>query len=102
MFNKFKPAGDRLLVKRAAVEEKTASGIIIPDSAREKERAQEGEVVAVGAGRKDQSGKYFPVEIAVGSHIYFGKYAGTEAGKDASGTEYIIIKEDEVLGIIER
>ncbi|HEV2916612.1 MAG TPA: co-chaperone GroES [Candidatus Babeliales bacterium] len=102
MFNKFRPAGDRLLVKRAPVEEKTASGIIIPDSAREKERAQEGEVIAVGTGRKDQSGKYIPVEIAVGAHIYFGKYAGTEAGKDATGAEYIIIKEDEVLGIIER
>jgi chaperonin GroES len=102
MLHKFKPAGDRLLIKRAAVEEKTASGIIIPDTARDKERAQEGEVVAVGLGRKDQAGKYIPVEVAVGDRVYFGKYAGTEAGKDATGAEFLIIKEDEVLGIIER
>ena len=102
MFNRFKPAGDRLLVKRAAIEEKTASGIIIPDSVREKERAQEGEVIAVGAGRRDAAGKYIPVEVAVGDRIYFGKYAGTEAGKDEAGAEYLVIKEDEVLGVIGR
>jgi chaperonin GroES len=100
MFDKFKPVGDRLLVKRALSEEKTASGIIIPESA--KERAQEGNVVAKGAGRKDQAGKYIPVEIEVGARIYFGKYAGTEVGKDEKGAEYLIIKEEEVLGVIER
>lgn len=102
MLQKFKPAGDRILIKRAAVEEKTASGIIIPDTVREKERAQEGYVVAIGSGRKDASGAYIPMDVRVGDHVYFGKYAGTEAGKDADGTEYLIIREEEVLGVIER
>ena len=102
MFQKFKPSGDRILLKRAISEEKTASGIIIPDTVKEKERAQEGYVVAIGAGKKDTSGAYIPMDIRVGDCVYFGKYAGTEAGKDAEGAEYLIIREDEVLGVIEQ
>lgn len=101
MLNKFKPTGDRLLVQRAVAQETTASGIIIPDTVKEKERAQEGRVIAVGAGRRDTSGALMPMEICVGDHVYFGKYAGTEAGKDENGIEYLIISQDDVLGVIE-
>ena len=95
MFAKFKPLGDRVLVKRIDDEEKTAGGIIIPDAAKEK--AQTGSILAVGSGSKDTNGKYIPLEVKVGDVIYFGKYAGTEAGKD-----HLIIREDEILGIVER
>lgn len=95
MFAKFKPLGDRVLVKRIDDEEKTAGGIIIPDAAKEK--AQTGSILAVGPGPKDSEGRYIPLEVKVGDVIYFGKYAGTEAGKD-----HLIIREDEILGIVER
>jgi chaperonin GroES len=103
MFEKtrFKPNGDRILVKIDTIEEKSFGGIIIPDTAREKERAQSGIVVAIGAGKRDAHGNRIPVEVKNGDRIYFGKFAGTEAGKDSDGGELMIIKEDEILGVIE-
>ena len=98
----FKPTGDRILIKRDSVEERSAGGIYIPESAREKERAQGGIVVAVGAGKRDAQGNRIPLEVQKGDRVYFGKYAGTEAGKDSDGSELIIIREEEVLGVIER
>lgn len=95
MFEKFKPLGDRVLVKRLEGEEKTAGGIIIPDAAKEK--AQTGSVIAVGPGRKDSDGKVCSLDVKVGDMIYFGKYAGTEAS-----AEYLIIREDEILGVVEK
>ena len=94
MFERIKPLGDRVLVKRNPVEEKTASGIIIPDAAKEK--AQTGTVIKVGTGRKDASGSVITLSVKEGDTVYFGKYAGTEAGQD-----FLIIKEDELLGVIE-
>ena len=93
MFAKLKPLGDRVLVKRVESEEKTASGLIIPDSAKEK--AQTGSVIAVGPGKKDAAGNHFGLAVKVGDVVYFGKYAGVEAG------DFIIIKEDEILGVVE-
>ncbi len=95
MFEKLKPLGDRVLVKRIEGEERTASGIIIPDVAKEK--AQTGAVLAVGAGKRDIDGQIIPLEVKVGDVVYFGKYAGTEAG-----TDHLIIREDDILGIVER
>lgn len=93
MFEKLKPIGDRVLVKRIESEETTASGIIIPDSAKEK--AQTGSVIAVGAGKRDTAGNFITPAVKVGDIVFFGKYAGTEANK-----EYVIIKEDEILGVV--
>lgn len=95
MVEKIKPLGDRVLIKRMGQETSTASGIIIPDTAKEK--AQIGAVIAVGAGRRDKEGKLIPMTVKMGDKVYFGKYAGTEAGDD-----YLIIKEDEILGLIEK
>lgn len=95
MFKKFKPLGDRVLIKRLETENTTAGGIIIPDAA--KERAQTGEVIAVGAGRFDNNGRIIPMNVKVGDKIYFGKYSGTEAGD-----ELLIIREEDILGIIEQ
>jgi chaperonin GroES len=95
MFAKFRPHGDRVLVKLIDEEERTAGGIIIPDAAKEK--TQTGVILAVGPGPKDANGKHIPLEVQVGDTIYFGKYAGTEAGK-----AHLIIREDEILGIVER
>ena len=94
MFDKIKPLADRVLVKRNPVEEKTASGIIIPDAAKEK--AQTGSVIAVGPGRKDTAGNVITLSVKEGDTVYFGKYSGTEAGQD-----FLIIKEDDLLGVIE-
>ena len=95
MMEKIKPLGDRVLVKRVAQEETTRSGLIIPDSAKEK--AQIGAVIAVGAGRRDKDGQLIPMAVKAGDRVYFGKYAGTEAGD-----EYLIVKEDEILGLLEQ
>jgi len=97
MFEKFRPLGDRVLVKRLELEghDTTASGIIIPDTAKEK--AQTAQVVSVGNGKTDNAGKSIPMQVKVGDVIYLGKYAGTEAGKD-----YLIVREDEILGIVEK
>lgn len=91
---KIKPLHDRVLVKRVDVEDTTPSGIVIPDAAKEK--TQTGEVVAVGPGRVTNEGKTIPMAVKAGDMVYFGKYAGTEAGD-----EYLIIKEDEILGVVE-
>ncbi|MEX0940152.1 MAG: co-chaperone GroES [Candidatus Babeliales bacterium] len=95
MFEKIKPLHDRVLVKRVEMEDTTPGGIIIPDAAKEK--AQTAKVVAVGEGRITSEGKTVPMAVKAGDVIFFGKYAGTEAGD-----EYLIIREDEILGVVEQ
>ena len=94
---KFRPLHDRVLVRRLEQEEKTAGGIIIPDTAKEK--PMEGEVVAVGAGSRGEDGKLQPLDVKAGDRILFGKWSGSEVKID--GQELIIMKESDVLGIIE-
>ena len=93
----FRPLGDRVLVKRVEEEEKTKGGIIIPDTAKEK--PQEGEVVAVGPGARDDSGKIQPLDVKAGDRILFGKWSGTEVKID--GEDLLIMKESDVLGVVE-
>jgi chaperonin GroES len=93
---KVKPLHDRVLVKRVEPEEKVKGGIIIPDTAKEK--PLEGKVVAVGSGRLDENGKRIPLEVTVGDRVLVGKYAGTEIKIDE--VEHVIVREDEVLGVI--
>lgn len=97
MSKKISPLYDRILIKRLEDEEKTAGGIIIPETAKEK--TQFGEIVATGPGRLDKEGNVKPLVVKVGDKILFGKYSGTEIKFD--GQEYLIIKEDEVLGILQ-
>jgi chaperonin GroES len=93
-----RPLYDRIVVKRLeASDEKTPSGLIIPDSAKEK--PQEGEVVAVGQGKRNDDGKLIPLDVKAGDRILFGKYSGSDIKVD--GNEYMIMREDEVLGVIE-
>ena len=92
----FRPLGDRVLVKRVEEEQKTKGGIIIPDTAKEK--PQEGEVVAVGPGARDDSGKVNALELKAGDRILFGKWSGTEVKID--GEDLIIMKESDVLGVL--
>ena len=92
-----KPLHDRILVHRVEGEEKTKGGIIIPDSAKEK--PAEGKIVAVGKGRVDDNGKTIPLEVKKGDRILFGKYGGTEV--KIEGEEYLIMREEDVLGIVE-
>jgi len=94
---KFRPLHDRVVVRRIAGEDKTKGGIIIPDTVKEK--PQEGEVVAVGSGGRDESGKVTPVELKPGERILFGKWSGTEVKID--GEELLIMKETDVMGVIE-
>ena len=94
---KVRPLGDRILVKREEPSETVKGGIIIPDSAKEK--PQEGKVVAVGSGRKNDEGKVMPLEVKKGDRILMGKYSGTEVKID--GEEHIIMREDDVLAVIE-
>src|ERR687891_2186423 len=93
----FRPLHDRVLVRRVEAEEKTAGGIIIPDTAKEK--PQEGEVLAVGAGSRDETGKLVPLDVKEGDRILFGKWSGTEVRLD--GEDLLIMKESDILGIIE-
>ena len=93
----FRPLHDRVLVRRVTAEEKTAGGIIIPDTAKEK--PQEGEVVAVGPGARDDSGKIQPLDVKAGDRILFGKWSGTEVKID--GKDLLIMKESDVLGVVE-
>lgn len=93
---KVTPLYDRILVKRLEPSEQKRGGIIIPDTAKEK--PQEGEVVAVGAGKLDDTGKRVPLEVKAGDRVLFGKYAGTEINID--DTEHLILREEEVLGIL--
>jgi chaperonin GroES len=93
---RIKPLNDRVIVKRVEEEQKTAGGIIIPDTAKEK--PQEGEVVAVRPGKRDDDGKRITLEVKEGDRILFGKYAGTEIKID--GEEHIFMREDDILGIL--
>src|SRR5438445_13879753 len=93
---KFRPLHDRVVVKRIDAEAKTAGGIIIPDTAKEK--PQEGEVVAVGPGGRDEAGKLVPIDLQAGDRVLFGKWSGTEVKID--GTEYLIMKESDIMGVL--
>ena len=93
---KFRPLHDRVVIKRIEAEARTAAGIIIPDTAKEK--PQEGEVIAVGPGGRDEMGKLTPIDVKVGDHILFGKWSGTEVKID--GDEYLIMKESDVMGVL--
>ncbi|NMG41066.1 co-chaperone GroES [Chelativorans sp. ZYF759] len=93
----FRPLHDRVLVRRVEAEEKTAGGIIIPDTAKEK--PQEGEVIAVGPGARDESGKLAPLDVEVGDRILFGKWSGTEIR--LNGEDLLIMKESDVMGVIQ-
>ena len=94
---KFRPLHDRVVVRRIEEETKTAGGIIIPDTAKEK--PMEGEVIAVGAGARDEAGKLVPLDVKAGDRILFGKWSGTEVKVD--GEDLLIMKESDILGIIE-
>jgi chaperonin GroES len=93
----FRPLHDRVVVRRLTAEEKTAGGIIIPDTAKEK--PQEGEVVAVGPGARNEQGQIIPLEVKAGDRILFGKWSGTEVKID--GEELLIMKESDIMGIID-
>ena len=95
---KFRPLHDRLVVTRIDAENKTAGGIIIPDTAKEK--PTEGEVIAVGPGGRDESGKLIPIDVKKGDRVLFGKWSGTEVKID--GVEYLIMKESDIMGVIEQ
>ena len=92
----FRPLGDRVLIKRVEEEEKTKGGIIIPDTAKEK--PQEGKVIAVGPGARDENGKLQPLDVKKGDRILFGKWSGTEVKID--GDDLLIMKESDVLGVL--
>ena len=92
----FRPLHDRVLVRRVEAEEKTAGGIIIPDTAKEK--PSQGEVIAVGPGGRDESGKLIPIDIQVGDRVLFGKWSGTEVKID--GQELLIMKESDIMGVL--
>ena len=94
---KFRPLHDRVVVERITAEEKTAGGIIIPDTVKEK--PQQGKVIAVGPGGRDENGKLIPIDIKVGDRVLFGKWSGTEVKID--GTEYLIMKESDIMGVLE-
>ena len=94
---KFRPLHDRVVIKRIEAEEKTTGGIIIPDTVKEK--PQQGEVIAVGPGGRDESGKLVPIDVKVGDRVLFGKWSGTEVKLD--GVEYLIMKESDLMGVLE-
>ena len=93
---KFRPLHDRVVVRRLEQEEKTAGGIIIPDTAKEK--PQQGEVIAVGPGARDESGKLTPLDVKSGDRVLFGKWSGTEVRLE--GEELLIMKESDIMGVI--
>ncbi len=93
---KFRPLHDRVVIKRIEAEEKSTGGIIIPDTAKEK--PQEGEVIAVGPGGRDESGKLIPIDVKAGDRVLFGKWSGTEVKLD--GVEYLIMKESDLMGVL--
>ena len=93
---KFRPLHDRVVVRRITAEEKTKGGIIIPDTAQEK--PQEGQVIAVGPGSRDEAGKLIPVDIKSGDRVLFGKWSGTEVKLD--GEELLIMKESDIMGVL--
>nr|WP_320011548.1 co-chaperone GroES [uncultured Desulfobulbus sp.] len=94
---KIRPLNDRILVKRLEGEEKTAGGIIIPDSAKEK--PAEGEIVAVGPGKQKETGERVAMDVAVGDRVLFSKYGGTEVKLD--GEDFLIMREDDILGVVQ-
>jgi chaperonin GroES len=94
---KFRPLHDRIVLRRVDAEEKTTGGIIIPDTAKEK--PQQGEVIAVGPGARDEDGKITPLELKQGDRVLFGKWSGTEVKID--GEELLIMKESDVMGVLE-
>ena len=93
---KFRPLHDRVVVRRIEAEEKTAGGIIIPDTAKEK--PQQGEVIAVGPGGRDETGKLIPIDLKVGDRVLFGKWSGTEVKLD--GDELLIMKGSDIMGVV--
>ena len=93
----FRPLHDRILVRRIEADEKTAGGIIIPDTAKEK--PSQGEVISVGPGGRDESGKLIPIDIKAGDRVLFGKWSGTDVKID--GEDLLIMKESDILGIVE-
>ena len=93
---KFRPLHDRVVLTRIDPDEKTAGGIIIPDTAKEK--PQEGRVVAIGPGGRDEQGKLIPIDVKVGDRVLFGKWSGTEVKID--GVEYLITKESDIMGVL--
>jgi len=93
----FRPLHDRVMIKRIEQEEKTAGGIIIPDTAKEK--PMQGEVIAVGPGARDEGGKVNPLDVKVGDKVLFGKWSGTEVKMD--GEDYLIMRENDLMGVIE-
>jgi chaperonin GroES len=94
---KFRPLHDRVVVKRIDAEEKTAGGIIIPDTAKEK--PSQGEVVSVGPGGRDEAGKLIPLDVKTGDRVLFGKWSGTEVKID--GVDYLIMKESDIMGVLD-
>ena len=93
---KFRPLHDRVVLERIDADAKTAGGIIVPDTAQEK--PQQGEVIAVGPGTRDDSGKLIPLDVKVGDRVLFGKWSGTEVKID--GAEYMIMKESDIMGVL--
>src|ERR1700741_1248286 len=94
---KFRPLHDRVVVKRIDAEERSAGGIIIPDTAKEK--PSQGEVVAVGPGGRDEQGKLIPIDVKAGERVLFGKWSGTEVKID--GVEYLIMKKSDIMGVLD-
>jgi chaperonin GroES len=94
----FRPLHDRVVVRRIDAEEKTKGGIIIPDTAKEK--PQEGEIIAVGSGARDEAGKLIPLDVKAGDRVLFGKWSGTEVKLD--GEDLLIMKESDIMGVIEQ
>jgi chaperonin GroES len=94
----FRPVHDRVLVRRIDAEEKTAGGIIIPDTAKEK--PQEGEIVAAGPGARNEQGQLIPIDVKPGDRVLFGKWSGTEVKID--GQDYLIMKESDLLGVVDK
>lgn len=94
---KLKPLADRIVVQQAAAEEKTASGILLPDAAKEK--PTKGKVISVGEGKLADTGKRYPIPLKAGDTVYYGKWSGTEVEVD--GTKFVILKESDVLGILD-
>jgi chaperonin GroES len=94
---KFRPLHDRVVVERITAEEKTAGGIIIPDTAKEK--PQQGKIIAVGPGGRDENGKLIPIDVKAGDLVLFGKWSGTEVKID--GHDYLIMKESDIMGVLD-
>ena len=94
---KFRPLHDRVVVERVSAEEKTAGGIIIPDTVKEK--PQQGKIIAVGPGGRDENGKLIPIDVKVGERVLFGKWSGTEVKID--GVDLLIMKESDIMGVLE-